>query len=448
MPAAPSIPLPRNWSKHAKSALLHAIALARTALIEVWSGFENGPLVSARQAARVARLEFRVGILQEELRIKDARLARIAPQKRPHYPPSERLAILQLRAAAGWNAAETARRFGLSAGTIASWTRRIDDAGPDALVQTKTPVNRFPDFVRELVGGLKPSLPGAGRRRVAAVLARAGLHLAPTTIRRILQMRSKLPPPAPSSGVPGAKSASATGAAKRVVTARYPHHVWHVDLSVVPTAFGFWVPWLPRSFALGWPFSYWIGVVLDHSSRAVVATLVVKTQPNAHLVCAMLDRAVAEAGKKPRHIISDQGAQFQNDYLAWCARNGALPRFGAIGQSGSIAVIERFFRSIKYEFLRCILVPWALPEMSLELDAYVRWYNTERPHSSLGGATPAERLKGGLAACELPGIEARTRYPLERTTGPPRERLRGKVAAVVTHVEGRSLLPIIELRAA
>ncbi len=44
-------------------------------------------------------------------------------------------------------------------------------------------------------------------------------------------------------------------ATERVVTARYPHHVWHVDASVVPTLFGFWVPWLPNSISIFWPFA-------------------------------------------------------------------------------------------------------------------------------------------------------------------------------------------------
>jgi hypothetical protein len=31
----------------------------------------------------------------------------------------------------------------------------------------------------------------------------------------------------------------------RTVTAKRPNHVWHVDLTVVPTASGFWAPWFP-----------------------------------------------------------------------------------------------------------------------------------------------------------------------------------------------------------
>lgn len=32
--------------------------------------------------------------------------------------------------------------------------------------------------------------------------------------------------------------------AARTVTARYPHHVWHIDLSLLPIVTRFWTPWL------------------------------------------------------------------------------------------------------------------------------------------------------------------------------------------------------------
>jgi len=39
--------------------------------------------------------------------IKDARMERLPAQRRPHYPPIERLAILELRAARGWSLAQS-----------------------------------------------------------------------------------------------------------------------------------------------------------------------------------------------------------------------------------------------------------------------------------------------------------------------------------------------------
>jgi len=59
-----------------------------------------------------------VALLAEELRIKDTRMQRIPPQRRPHYPPIERLAILELRAARGWSLAQTARRLLVTSLTV------------------------------------------------------------------------------------------------------------------------------------------------------------------------------------------------------------------------------------------------------------------------------------------------------------------------------------------
>jgi len=92
--------LPPSWSQKARSAILHALSLARVALIAT----------TDRVAASV-RLEQEVALLREELRIKDARMERVPPRHRPHYPAVERLAILELRAARGWSAAQTAGRF-------------------------------------------------------------------------------------------------------------------------------------------------------------------------------------------------------------------------------------------------------------------------------------------------------------------------------------------------
>src|SRR5258706_1856135 len=105
----------------------------------------------------------------------------------------ERLAILELRAARGWSLAQTARHLLVTPLTIASWTQRLDDEGPDALVQVREPVNRFPGFVRYLVQRLKALCPRMGPRRLARVFARAGLHLGATTVRRMLH-HTPMPP--------------------------------------------------------------------------------------------------------------------------------------------------------------------------------------------------------------------------------------------------------------
>lgn len=172
------IPLPPDWRRLVMQALLHAIGLERLALSHVRAGFEHSSDPRAQMAAELDRLCAHIRTLEEEIRIKDARLRALPALKRPHYPPPERLAILLLKAKMGWNAAETARRFGVTAATILSWMRRLDEQGPDALVQTVVPVNRFDDGVTLLAHQLHQAAPRKGRKKLAALFARAGFQLA------------------------------------------------------------------------------------------------------------------------------------------------------------------------------------------------------------------------------------------------------------------------------
>ena len=104
MPTAPGpIPLPDAWPAQVRSALVHAFALAHIGIVHVHGWCVNSRIARVRLAADNQRLRAELGLLREELRIKDARMARIPARERPHYPPAERLAILQLRAARGWS---------------------------------------------------------------------------------------------------------------------------------------------------------------------------------------------------------------------------------------------------------------------------------------------------------------------------------------------------------
>ncbi len=114
----------------------------------------RSPKALDRAVAETERLRHEVELFREELRLKDARMARVPSHRRPHYSPTERLAVLQLRAARGWNMAETADRFLLSPTTISSWMGRLDEGGESALLQTREPVNKFPGLLLLVVVGL------------------------------------------------------------------------------------------------------------------------------------------------------------------------------------------------------------------------------------------------------------------------------------------------------
>ena len=87
--------LPHNWPESVKSAVLHTISMAQYGLAysRGWAAdSRNGRL---RVKAKLDRANQEIALLREEMRIKDARMARIDPHRRPHYPPVERMAILQ-----------------------------------------------------------------------------------------------------------------------------------------------------------------------------------------------------------------------------------------------------------------------------------------------------------------------------------------------------------------
>ena len=413
----PRISLPKSWPRHVKSAVLHVISLAHYAIVRARGRAESSAGSQERFSAENERLSEECALLREEMRIKDLRMARIPPQKRPRYRPQERMAILELRAARGWSIKQTADIILITQATVSSWMRRIDEKGPDALLQLSEPVNKFPDFVRYLVQRLKTLCPSMGKVRIAETLCRAGLHLGPTTVGRILKEDHRLSPDGeaqPSS---------------QVVAAKRPGHIWHVDLTIVPTSAGFWASWLPFSLPQQWPFCWWVGVVLDHYSRRVMGITAFMAPPTSEVVQSFLDHTIEKAGAPPKYLICDKASQFWcPEFMGWCDRKGITPRFGAVGKKGSIAVIERFIRSLKRECMREIMVPLCEQAVLRELELFADWYNGNRPHSALAGQTPAEVYRGVEPACQLPRFEPRVRWPRGRPVLLLRRQLRVSLA--------------------
>jgi transposase InsO family protein len=390
----PTIPLPKQWPSRVRSGVLHAISLAHFSLTYTHSWAANSWNARIRLRQENDRLQQELALIREEMRIKDSRMLRIPAQRRPHYPPTERLAILELRAARGWSRSQTARRLLVTTATVCSWMGRLDEEGPRAIVQVRDPVNKFPDFVTYIVRRLKVLCPTMGKAKIAQVLCRAGLHLGSTTVQRMLH-----PKPRPRA-TPVSSSFSG------VVTAKRPNHVWHSDLTTVPTSLGFWTSWFPFSLPQRRPFCWWIAVVVDHYSRRIMGFAVFDQQPTSVAVRTFLGRAIRKAGVPPQHLITDQGKQFRDKAFGrWCRRRGIRQRFGAVGKYGSIAVVERLIRTIKNECTRQLLVPYQRNALRRELELFSNWYNGHRPHDTLDSATPDEIYFDRRPACREPRFE-------------------------------------------
>ena len=322
--------------------------------------------------------------------------------------------------------------------------KRVDEKGLDALVQLREPVNKFPDFVRYVVQRLKALCPTMGKVKMAETLARAGLHLGPTTIGRILK---ETPVPAP-------QSASDAQSTNRVITSRYPNHVWIVDLTAVPTGSGLWCSWLPFALPQRWPFCWWLSVVIDHCSRRTMGFAIFRNEPTSVEVRSFLGRTIRKSKTAPRHLISDKGSQFWPcaKYKAWCRRRGIKPRFGAVGKKGSIALVERLILTTKQVLCHLPLVPLRREPLHLELTAIFDWYNEHRPHTGLGGKTPNEVYHERYPANRRLRIEPRRRWPRGSPCAKPWALVAGKPGTRITinidcHA-GRRYLPVVKLQRA
>ena len=130
---------------------------------------------------------------------------------------------------------------------------------------------------------------------------------------------------------------------------------------------------------------------------------------------------------------------------------GIQHRFGALGKYGSLAVIERSIRTIKTECTRClILVPYRFATFEHELALYFPWYNGQRPHTRLHGATPDEIYHGRRQAIRAPRYEPRPRWPRRSRCAEPQTLVRGqpgvRLELSVRFHAVRRYLPIVTLK--
>jgi transposase InsO family protein len=203
------------------------------------------------------------------------------------------------------------------------------------------------------------------------------------------------------------------------------------------------VPWFPFTVPQRWPFCWWVAVAIDQLSRVCVGFAVFAKCPSSVEVQRFLDRAARAHGKRPRYVVTDKGKQFWcRSFKAWCKRRNIRPRYGRIGEPASIAIVERFIRSMKQECTRRLLVPASLRAMRRELRLYMIWYNTRRTHMGLAGKTPRDVWSGRPR--QRRRFEPRPKVPHRL-----RRRSRGdRFTLGVSYIEGREHLPVVELRRA
>ena len=189
-----------------------------------------------------------------------------------------------------------------------------------------------------------------------------------TRLMRLMDLQSVAPKPNTSKAAP---AHPVYPYLLRNLKIRRVDQVWATDVTYIPMARG---------------FAYLVAI-MDLYSRLVLAWRVSNTLETTFCVEA-LSEAIERFGQ-PEIFNSDQGSQFTaEDFTKVLRARGIKISMDGKGRYIDNIFIERLWRSLKYE--EVYLNPYdSVGESRDGIGRYLNFYNTERPHSSLGYQTPA-----------------------------------------------------------
>ena len=181
-----------------------------------------------------------------------------------------------------------------------------------------------------------------------------------------------------------------------------------------------------------------VAVVFDAFSRMPLSVRVFSKEASAPEIARFVSKAARRHGR-PAHFISDHARCFTGRVFRHKLRSLRVKqRFGAVGRKGSIALIERLWRTLKDTLGLRLLRPLAAEDLMEKVEIGLVHYAHFRPHQGLGGATPAEMYFGRTPA-HLSAIP------------PPRGRLgEGPMDSPfrIEYLDAERLLPLLVRKAA
>jgi transposase InsO family protein len=184
--------------------------------------------------------------------------------------------------------------------------------------------------------------------------------------------------------------------------------------------------------------SFKLAVVFDVFSRMPLSARLFLKKPSAAEMARLVARTARRRGR-PRHFVSDQEGCFTGSAFGSLLRLWRVAhRFGAVGRKGSIALIERLWRTLKDSLRLRLLRPLVAKDLQRKLELGLLHYAYFRPHQALGGATPAE-IYYGLTPAHLSAIPPPRGQPGE---GPKDSPFR------IEYLDAERLLPVLVQKAA
>jgi len=163
--------------------------------------------------------------------------------------------------------------------------------------------------------------------------------------------------------------------------------VWATDITYIPMARGF----------------LYLVAIMDWRSRYVLAWKLSNTMDTDFCVAA-LEEALGKG--RPEIFNTDQGAQFTGEaFTGLLQEQGIQVSMDGKGRYQDNIFVERLWRSVKYEevYLKAYQT---VAEARAGINAYLEFYNQQRPHQALGYRTPAEVYLNDQEAKEVMANEA------------------------------------------
>jgi putative transposase len=168
----------------------------------------------------------------------------------------------------------------------------------------------------------------------------------------------------------------------RNMVIQYVNQVWATDITYIA---------LPHGFV-------YLCAVIDLYSRKILAWKLSNTM-DVNFCIECLEKAIEHYGV-PSIFNSDQGTQFtSNEFLAILIREHVRISMDSVGQAMDNILVERTWRSLKYEHI--FLHDYStMTELKAGLDWFINYFNTTRPHQSLGYYAPNDIYYNSFAGAE------------------------------------------------
>ncbi len=152
----------------------------------------------------------------------------------------------------------------------------------------------------------------------------------------------------------------------------HSNQVWAMDITYIPTKQG----WL------------YLCSVIDWFSRCLLSWRLSNTMEAG--LCVETFQTALRLHGTPKIVNTDQGSQFTSDaFKVAVRRSGSMLSMDGKGAWRDNVIIERFWRSLKYECIHGHDLE-STGIIRRAISDWICYYNHIRPHRSLGGATPAE----------------------------------------------------------